>query len=301
MKKGFEFYNIVSEFLKPAGLKKKIVRNSFFLASCLLFIFLFFKPTIIYSNLTGVKNYIYILAYTVIGLLSYSLPIIFNNKKKGAHFLRVSFIGTFLICFFLVYAFQAILYFYTGNRTSYNPFTGEPIEETGLFKPIRFAFTFLITFVYFIFIYTLTSVFHILIDLIYSYKDVSKLVGDEINDVGEELIFVGKNKREVLKIKSERFLYAYSQEHYIDVFYLKKIENTILKFTIRNSLKTLESSINNKFIYRCHKSYLINLLKVESIFRKEAKSYVNIKNLDIKVPVSRNNVSFIKEYLKTPK
>lgn len=115
------------------------------------------------------------------------------------------------------------------------------------------------------------------------------------------IVFEGRNKGEYLKILLSEFLYAKSDTHYIDVLFFDSTTNTSKQYQLRNSLKEIEDHLSpHQSIYRCHKSYLVNLDNV--LFLKKTNSNTNhlvIKHLkDEEIPVAKNKVALIKTLIK---
>lgn len=114
-----------------------------------------------------------------------------------------------------------------------------------------------------------------------------------VNDV--EVILNGENKNEQLPILLEKILYISYEKNYVSVFYLhnEHVKETLL----RTSLNKIENQLSSyKSIVRCHKSYIVNTSNVITI-KGNARSYLlQIKNIDLLIPVSR---SFPKELLFT--
>ena len=87
-----------------------------------------------------------------------------------------------------------------------------------------------------------------------------------------------------------------------DILYLKVSTQFCLLYTNNNeeikitkSLKQVENIINNKYFYRCHNSYLVNLNHINRIITKTNKIYLfNEKE----IPLSRRNKSGLIKYLK---
>lgn len=69
-----------------------------------------------------------------------------------------------------------------------------------------------------------------------------------------------------LSVHSEDLLYLEAADNYVSVHYMYR--EKLQKFMVRNSLKTYEEQFRNSRIIRCHRSYMVNLDRVD-IIRKE--------------------------------
>ena len=68
-------------------------------------------------------------------------------------------------------------------------------------------------------------------------------------------------------------------------------EKELLRLTLLNFLEKVDPDKN---IVRCHKSYIVNLDKVENVHGNARSLMLEIKGLDFEIPVSR---SFPREQL----
>ena len=69
-----------------------------------------------------------------------------------------------------------------------------------------------------------------------------------------------------LSVHSEDLLYLEAADNYVSVHYMHR--EKLQKFMVRNSMKTFEEQFRNSRIIRCHRSYMVNLDRVD-IIRKE--------------------------------
>ena len=84
------------------------------------------------------------------------------------------------------------------------------------------------------------------------------------------------------------FLYAQSEGNYSNIFYLNS--QIVEKQLLRISLKNLEEQIGDDTIFRCHRSYMINIQN--SVHKKgNAQGFkISMKLTDEIVPVSRKYI-----------
>jgi hypothetical protein len=89
-----------------------------------------------------------------------------------------------------------------------------------------------------------------------------------------------------MKISLESILYIKSSDNYSEVYFEE--ENTLKKKIFRISLTNLEKKIKSNFLFRIHRSYIINFLNIQSVVGNANKCEVLLKNTKIKIPVARS-------------
>lgn len=92
-----------------------------------------------------------------------------------------------------------------------------------------------------------------------------------------------------LQVAARDLLFIRAAENYIDIFYLDsdKLERKLQ----RNSLTTVAAqleSVNSSF-FRCHKSYLVNLIHVKHVSGNAQGYKLHLAHTDEAVPVSRQH------------
>lgn len=95
-------------------------------------------------------------------------------------------------------------------------------------------------------------------------------------------------------VKVENLLYIESADNYVNIFYIDNAKTA--RFTLRNSIKRLESLLKTTEVIRCHRSFMINFEKVK-ILRKDKEEL--ILELDgpsnIEIPVSKTYAQNVME------
>lgn len=113
-----------------------------------------------------------------------------------------------------------------------------------------------------------------------------------LNDLDNEtdtIILYGKNKDEYIKTTVDDFLYLESIGHYVKVYLKSKDSKPQVKI-IRNSLNNIIKNIKQyNDVFQCHRSYVINLNKIERIEGNYKKSFLKLDLIDSKIPISRPN------------
>ncbi len=104
------------------------------------------------------------------------------------------------------------------------------------------------------------------------------------------------DEKEVLRfsVKAEHLLYIESADNYVNIYYIDKGKTA--RFTLRNSIKRLETLLKSAEVIRCHRSFMVNFEKVK-ILRKEKEEL--ILELDspshIELPVSKTYAKNVME------
>ncbi|HEY1056154.1 MAG TPA: LytTR family DNA-binding domain-containing protein, partial [Emticicia sp.] len=106
---------------------------------------------------------------------------------------------------------------------------------------------------------------------------------------------VAENEKDVVEIEEDDLFFIESSDNYSTVFYQQG--NTLQKELLRSSLTRLEGQINSPTIVRCHRSYIVNLTKVEKVTGNAQGYKLHLKSPELTVPVARK-YSEIVEQLK---
>jgi DNA-binding LytR/AlgR family response regulator len=108
------------------------------------------------------------------------------------------------------------------------------------------------------------------------------------------LQLTGTNQQEALAIAETDFLFAEASDNYTAIHYLKNglPQKVLYRLTIKN-LEAQAAVAGN--VFRCHKSYLVNLKKVEHISGNAQGYTLHLLQNTFKVPVSRSLNTRIKQ------
>lgn len=113
----------------------------------------------------------------------------------------------------------------------------------------------------------------------------------DIEKIKDSLIALLKNKNKVIKYKSGLIEYEINIDK---ILYIESYRNEIiihtklLDYSRRFSLKKILKELDNRFV-QCHKSYLVNIENVTSLFY----DHLEINNI-IKIPVGRKYQLLVK-------
>ena len=101
-----------------------------------------------------------------------------------------------------------------------------------------------------------------------------------------EIQLYGEGKTEKILLQSSRLICIKSEGNYVAVFY--QSGEITKRELLRGTLKTFEKQlIDHPQFIRCHQSYIVNKQLIESISGNARGYLLDLKNLDTKVPVSR--------------
>jgi hypothetical protein len=109
-----------------------------------------------------------------------------------------------------------------------------------------------------------------------------------------------ENQGESFEVKKNDLIYLQSAENYVEVYFL---ENGIIqKRIIRNTLKQLAKDWEGELaLFRCHKSYLINLVHVRSVTGNAQGLKAQLEFVDITIPISRLLIDDLKQRMQSLK
>lgn len=155
----------------------------------------------------------------------------------------------------------------------------------------------------------LISVFPIIVLVIYDqyhYQKIKKLEAQALNkellrkrdklhinkeneskkSLSQKILLKGENQKMVLNLKPIQLLYVKSEGNYLEAYYLQN--QKVEKKLIRNSLKALKEQLPDKYFFRAHKSYLINLQHVFKVEGNARNLELILENVETRIPVSRS-------------
>lgn len=126
-------------------------------------------------------------------------------------------------------------------------------------------------------------------DLNRKLKD-NKLIRDKI------VSFTSDYQKDSLAIKVSLLLFIRSANNYIEVFW--KESETIKNQMVRCSMVNAEELLKeHKFMFKCHRSYLVNINYIDSIEGNSQGYRLFFENVGFPIPVSKNSVSRLQELI----
>ena len=113
-----------------------------------------------------------------------------------------------------------------------------------------------------------------------------------------QVTLLSDEKNGNLVINLSQLLYIAADDNYLEVIYTQ--EGKIQKNILRNTLKNIEAILSNyQEIFRCHRSYLVNLQNVSNITGNSQGYRLTFEETDFEVPVARNFAKTLKEKMNT--
>ncbi|RFS15469.1 LytTR family DNA-binding domain-containing protein [Emticicia sp. C21] len=142
--------------------------------------------------------------------------------------------------------------------------------------------------------------FGVMSNYIYQLKKYNQTIVVQSNEttkqeekVATPIKLIAENEKDSLELSSDDLLFIESSDNYSTVFYQKG--NILQKELLRSSLTRLESQINLPKIVRCHRSYIVNLTKVEKVTGNAQGYKLHLKSLDFTVPVARKYSGIVEQ------
>ena len=90
-----------------------------------------------------------------------------------------------------------------------------------------------------------------------------------------------------LTINSDTLYYMESQDNYVKIFY--ENHGKLLSYMLRCRTKTIEENLSDTSMVRCHRSYMVNVMKINQIKKRSKIRYIILSNKEIKpIPVSKS-------------
>lgn len=86
-------------------------------------------------------------------------------------------------------------------------------------------------------------------------------------------------------VASDQILYFESADNYVIVVYMSG--NKLVRQILRNSMKNIESLFGNYPFERCHRSFMVNLQKLEFVDHEKNNCRIKLSGVEKMIPVSR--------------
>jgi DNA-binding LytR/AlgR family response regulator len=106
-----------------------------------------------------------------------------------------------------------------------------------------------------------------------------------------QVVFESEYQKDTLVVKVSQIVNVSSAGNYIEVFWIDD-DQQINKHMVRTSLQKAEKTLEKySFIYKCHRSHLININYVEKVEGNYQGYRVYMDQSKIPIPISRNYIS----------
>lgn len=110
----------------------------------------------------------------------------------------------------------------------------------------------------------------------------------------KKIEFLTEHGRENLMLMPSDIACIRSADNYVEIVY--KEEEQFRKKLTRNTLRNIEQMLKPWSVFvRCHRTCLINLMLVESIFKKHNNHHIRLKGYNEEIPVARQYVYRLKD------
>lgn len=116
----------------------------------------------------------------------------------------------------------------------------------------------------------------------------------------EAVMLVADNGKDKLELELSDLIYIESAGNYIEAYYYndKNNDKKISKMLLRGTIKRIEKETQqHTSLIKCHRAFIVNLDHVESMKGNSQELRLQLKNVDIEIPVSRNNSQKMKDSL----
>lgn len=126
---------------------------------------------------------------------------------------------------------------------------------------------FMITFSILVFPYVIVALLSELKDrennLARSKVTIEKYASGQIGREDSTLPFLDEKKALKLAVQANSVLYIEAADNYVNICYLNN--DKLVRYPLRNSMRSIEQICESNNIVRCHRSYYVNLRKVRAI------------------------------------
>jgi hypothetical protein len=108
--------------------------------------------------------------------------------------------------------------------------------------------------------------------------------------------FESDYQKDNLSIKVSMILLVRSANNYIEVFWKEGqvVKNQMVRYSLTKAEELLKE---NKFIFKCHRSYLVNIRNIDKIEGSSQGYRLFFEKVDFPAPVSKNYVEKLKELI----
>ena len=121
--------------------------------------------------------------------------------------------------------------------------------------------------------------------------------GEDRHELPSETLTLSGTTSEKIALNISDLLFIETVGNYVKVCHLR--DDQVRTDMLRATSKQMEDDLHHyPMIVRCHRAFLVNLAQVEQIVTKSGSMQLIIKHSHDNIPVSRSNVSQIKEVIK---
>ena len=126
--------------------------------------------------------------------------------------------------------------------------------------------------------------------------ELNRKLMSKLNEENDTVTVESEYKKDSIVLSVKETLLFKSAGNYVEIYYLEN--KAIKRHLIRTTLKNIEDLlINYNFIFRCHRTYLINTNFIEKAEGDSQGIKLKIKGINFSVPVSRIYLNKLKEII----
>lgn len=121
-----------------------------------------------------------------------------------------------------------------------------------------------------------------------------------IHESSSTIQLTSENQGESFDLDKNDLLYLQSAENYVEVYFLEngKVQKRVIRNTLKRFAKDWEAQPS---LFRCHKSYLINLTRVRAISGNAQGLKAQVEHVDTSIPISRLLIDELKQRMESLK
>jgi hypothetical protein len=128
----------------------------------------------------------------------------------------------------------------------------------------------------------------------YNQTIIVQAVGTNAKEEAITLKLIAENEKDFLELQADDLLFIESSDNYSTVVYNQA--QTLQKVLLRSSLTRLENQINQPAIVRCHRSYIVNLNKVEKVTGNAQGYKLHLQLFELTIPVARKYSEIVDKF-----
>lgn len=145
-----------------------------------------------------------------------------------------------------------------------------------------------------------TSMFPIALIVVIRYMQVKNYLEkqslvSELSPKPDILSLEGENKTEKRTIIRAELLFIKAADNYVELYLQKK--NRLDRHVLRSTLMSIAEQLDDDQFLQVHRSYIVNMNHIREMVGKSPNYQLVFENLEETVPVSRNKVKEVRQWL----
>ncbi len=120
--------------------------------------------------------------------------------------------------------------------------------------------------------------------IVVQHHSVSELSNESVSE-NKTLKLIAENEKDSIELSTDSLYFIESSDNYSTIYYEK--QGKLQKELLRSSLTRLEGQISAENIVRCHRSFIVNLDKVEKVTGNAQGYKLHLEAPELLVPVAR--------------